>query len=121
MVNDWSIVFYIGARDESPVREFIAGLDDKTRVRIGSAIERLRILNVQAREPLVKHLDGKLYELRIESSTNIYRVLYFFFTSRRIVLLHAFQKKSQKTPAKEIETAIQRMNRYLESEKGVSK
>ena len=118
MQLDWIIFFYIGANGESPVRAFIAGLDDKTRVRIGSSIERLRTLNTQAREPLVKHLEGKLYELRIESSTNIYRVLYFFFTGRRIVLLHAFQKKSQKTPAKEIETALQHMNRYLESVRG---
>ena len=118
MLSDWTIFFYIGANGESPVREFISSLDDKTRVRIGSSIERLRTLNTQAREPLVKHLDGKLYELRIESSTNIYRVMYFFFTGRRIVLLHAFQKKSQKTPAKEIETAMQCMNRYIESAKG---
>ena len=118
MLPDWIIVFYIGANGESPVKEFISSLDDKTRVRIGSSIERLRILNTQAREPLVKPLGGKLYELRIESNTNIYRVMYFFFTGRRIVLLHVFQKKSQKTPAREIETAMQRMNRYNESAKG---
>ena len=118
MAQDWTIVFYIGTNGESTVKEFLFGLDDKTRVRFGSSIERLRALNAQAREPLVKHIDGKLYELRMESNTNIYRIMYFFFTGRQIVLLHAFQKKSQKTPAKEIAIAIQRMNLFIESQKG---
>lgn len=78
----------------------------------------MRALNIYAREPLVKHIGGKLYELRMESNTNIYRILYIFFTGRQIVLLHAFQKKSQKTPTQEIETAVQRMNRFIESQKG---
>jgi len=42
---------------------------------------------------LVRHLEGKLWDLREESSTNIYRLLYFFFTSKKIVFLHGFQKR----------------------------
>lgn len=69
--------------------------------------------NVRAREPLVKHLEGDLWELREESQTNIYRIVYFFFTGRRIVFLHGFQKKSQKTPRKELELAMRRYSDFL--------
>ncbi len=58
--------------------------------------------NVQAREPLARHIADCLWELREESSGNIYRVFYIFCTGRRIVLLHGFQKKSRKTPRREI-------------------
>ncbi len=68
-------------------------------------MEQLRLRNVQAREPLVKKLDDNLWELREESSTNIYRIIYVFFTGRRIVFLHGFQKKTRKTPRREIEQA----------------
>ncbi len=74
--------------------------------------------NVQAREPLVRHLEGKVWELREESQTNIYRLMYFFFTGRRIVFLHGFQKKTQKTPRREIDTALERMKRFIEQEEG---
>jgi phage-related protein len=73
---------------------------------------------VSAREPLVKHLEGKLWELRRSSRGNIYRLLYFFFTGKRIVFVHGFQKKTQKTPRKEIETAVSRMNDYVERKGG---
>ena len=71
-------------------------------------MEQLRLRNVLAREPLVKHLEGPLWELREESQTNIYRIIYVFHTGRRIVFLHGFQKKSQKTPRREIEIAAAR-------------
>jgi len=45
-------------------------------------------------------------------------VIYFFFVGRRIVLLHAFQKKTQKTPRQEIETALARYNRFIQREGG---
>ncbi len=74
--------------------------------------------NILAREPLVKHVQGKLYELRVESQASAYRVLHSTFTGRRIVLLHGFQKKTQKTPSREITVAAKRMRRFIEREGG---
>ncbi len=116
--GDWSIVFYREDGGRSPVREFLDGLDQTAQESLLAGIELLRLRNVQAREPLVRHLEGKLWELRRESRTNIYRVIYFFFVGRRIVLLHGFQKKTQKTPRQEIETARARYNRFIEREGG---
>ena len=101
--NDWAVVFYIDENGHSPVEEFLESLDTKTQVRFDWSIEQLRIRNVRAQEPLVRHLEGKLWELREESGTNIYRILYFFFSGRQIVFLHGFHKKTQKTPRHEIE------------------
>jgi phage-related protein len=114
--NEWSVVFYTLEDDSSPVREFLDGLDKKTKARFAWSIERLRVLNVQAREPLVKHLEDKIWELREESQKNIYRLLYFFFTGRQIVFLHGFQKKTQKTPRREIDAALARYKEFLERE-----
>ena len=103
--NDWSTEFYETPAEQVPVAEFLLGLDAKTRARFRWSMEQLRVRNIRAREPLVKHLEGDLWELREESSTDIYRIIYFFYTGRRIVFLHGFQKKSQKTPRRELEQA----------------
>lgn len=112
----WTTEFYIEPSGRSPVEEFLDSLDLKTRARFGWSMEQLRVRNVQAREPLVRHLEGDLWELREESRTNIYRIAYFFFSGRRIVFLHGFQKKSPKTPGRELEIARRRYADFLERE-----
>ena len=116
--NEWTIVFYIDEQGRSPVREFLEGVDPKTQRRFVWSIEQLRLRNVQVREPLARHLEGKVWELREESNTNIYRLLYFFFAGRRIVFVHGFQKKTQKTPRREIETALKRLDEFTKREGG---
>jgi phage-related protein len=119
--SDWTTEFYLESNGASPVEEFLDSLDLKTRARFRWSMEQLRVRNVQAREPLVRQLEGDLWELREESRTNIYRIIYFFFTGRRIVFVHAFQKKSEKTPPREIELAKRRYGEFLAREKGSDK
>ncbi len=114
----WSLEFFVEERGTSPVEEFLDSLDLRTQARFRWSMEQLRVRNVQAREPLVRHLEGDLWELREESRTNIYRVVYFFFTDRRIVFLHGFQKKSQRTPRRELTIARQRHREFLAREGG---
>ncbi len=111
--TDWATEFYLEDDGTSPVEQFLDRLDLKTRARFQWSMEQLRVRNVQAREPLVRHLEGELWELREESRTNIYRVVYLFFAGRRIVFLHGFQKKTQKTPRQEIEAARRRFHNFL--------
>ena len=61
----------------------------------------------------VRHLDGKLWELRRESNTNIFRLIYAIVPDRKILFLHGFQKKTQKTPRPGLETAQRRLDDYL--------
>ena len=111
--SDWTIVFYLDSNGDSPVEDFVDQLDKKTQARLLWSLEQLRLRNIRAHAPLVRQIDGKLWELREESRTNIYRVFYFFYTGRQIVLLHGFQKKSQKTPRREIVTAQNRLNDFV--------
>ena len=111
--DDWSVVFYVDENGNEFVKEFLTSLDLKTQARFDWSIEQLKVRNITAREPLVRHLEGKIWELREESNTNIYRMLYFFFTGKQIVFVHGFQKKVQKTYRREIETALTRMNRFI--------
>jgi len=66
-------------------------------------------------EKFLKHLTGTkgLYEVRIEYQSNIYRIFCCFDNGNLIVLFNGFQKKTQKTPKKEIETALKLKESYF--------
>ena len=68
-------------------------------------------------ENYLKHLENTdgLYEIRIQVGSNIYRIFCFFDSNNLVVVGHGFQKKSQKTPDKEIERAIKIKNDYYEN------
>ena len=65
--------------------------------------------------PMVGH-EG-LFEIRVEYQSNIYRIFCCFDEGQLVVLFNAFQKKSQKTPRKEIEKAVSLKNEYFQSKK----
>jgi phage-related protein len=62
----------------------------------------------RVREPYVKHLEGPVWEMRMKGRDGIARAAYVTASSRRIVVVHVFAKKTQKTPRREIETALRR-------------
>lgn len=63
----------------------------------------------------LKHLEGTdLYEIRISSGSNIFRIFCFFDDGNLVILLNAFQKKTQKTPKKEIDKALKLKQDYYE-------
>lgn len=62
----------------------------------------------------VKHLDGELWELRVKAPEGIARGIYVTATSRRVVVLHVFAKKSRKTPARALATAKRRMREAMQ-------
>lgn len=66
----------------------------------------------------LKHLEGTdgLYEIRVQAGSDIFRIFCFFDEGRLIVLANGFQKKSQKTPKKEIDKALKIKEEY-ENEK----
>ena len=59
-------------------------------------------------EPHVKHLEGKLCELRLTGRDGIARALYVTAIGRRVVVVRAFVKKTQRTPRAEVELALRR-------------
>ncbi len=59
-------------------------------------------------EPYVKHLEGKLWEMRMKGKDGIARAIYLTAKGERVVVLHAFVKKTQKTPPRALEIARER-------------
>jgi phage-related protein len=62
----------------------------------------------RVREPYVKHLEGALWEMRMKGRSGISRAVYVTAIGKRIIIVHIFTKKTQKTPRNEIETALKR-------------
>ena len=60
------------------------------------------------REPYIKHIEGKIWEMRLKGRDGIARSLYVTATGRRVVVLRTFEKKTEKTPRTEIELALKR-------------
>lgn len=65
-------------------------------------------------EAYLKKIDGAdgLYEIRIQFSSDIFRIFCFFDDGKLIILLNGFQKKTQKTPRREIERALRLKEEY---------
>ena len=62
----------------------------------------------RVREPYVKHLKGPLWEMRLKGMSGIARAIYVTASGMRIVVVHVFVKKTQKTPKKEIAQALKK-------------
>ncbi len=94
--------------------EFYNRQTQKVRERIDWTIGLIEVLNIIP-EKYLKHLTGTdLYEIRVSSGNNIFRIFCFFDKGKLVVLLSGFQKKTQKTPPNEIERAIKLKKQYYE-------
>ena len=102
------IYFYKDRNGNEPVKEYLAELaakkDKDNRIKLNKIRDYMKTLSVygtQAGEPYIKHLDGEIWELRPLRD----RILFVAWVNGSYVLLHQFMKKTQKTPAREIEKA----------------
>ena len=62
----------------------------------------------QMREPHVKHLEGALWEMRMEGRDGIARAIYVTSRGRRVIVVRVFVKKTRQTPRREISLAMER-------------
>ena len=72
---------------------------EKERMKIFKYVDFLRQQKGYVDEPYSKHIKGKIRELRVDFSKNRFRIFYFIFIEKTIILLHAFLKKTEKTLA----------------------
>lgn len=79
------------------------------RVRYTKLVERMKIYGSNLDEPHTKAFGDGLFELRVKGNVGIGRVFYCTVIGKRIVMLHSFIKKTQKTPQKEIAIAMSRL------------
>jgi len=97
---EWQVEFYTDKNGKKPVIEWLKTLDVKIKAKIFRNLTLLEKFGLDVKEPFVKPLENKLYEVRAKDSKGIYRVIYFAHTGKRFMLLHGFVKKTQKTPRK---------------------
>ena len=114
----WKIEFYQSQNGNPVVYDWFLDQEPKVKARFAQIFDLLQDKGISVGMPYVRPIvKTKLYEIRVEQSTNIYRIFYFAYTGRRFILLHGFQKKTQKTPKKEIELAETRRKEFLAQEK----
>lgn len=75
-------------------------------MRIARLIEAKGLTLVH--EPYVKHLEGRLWEMRLKGREGIARAAYVTALGRRVIVVRVFRKKTEKTPRHEIELALRR-------------
>jgi Phage-related protein len=115
----FEVDFYETKQGRQPVKEVLINLRDKAQTSKDARIQYEKILahiralenyGTRMGEPKVKHIDGSLWELRPLS----HRIVFFYWRDNKFILLHHFIKKTQKTPAKEIEQAKSNLKDFLE-------
>jgi len=100
----WSVTFF-NDRVEADIRALPAGFV----ARFIRYAERMELFGPDLGMPHTRSMGGGLFELRIKAAEGIARVFYCTVIDRRIVFLHSFVKKAEKTPPKELEVARRRM------------
>lgn len=108
------IVFYRTTSGSCPVEEFLDTLSSKHARKVTwvmQLVEELEIIPVK----FFKKMTGTddLWEVRVQSGNNIFRILGFLEEDHLVILNHAFQKKTKKTPKKEIAIAETRKKDHL--------
>ena len=107
---EWEIIYYNEA-----LQEKISALPVGIQARYIHLTDRMRIYGANLGMPHTKAMKDGLFELRLKSKEGIGRVFYCTLVEKRIVMLHSFIKKSQKTPSSELKVAILRMREVKEN------
>ncbi len=106
----WTVVFVNRLAEEE-----VAALPEDMNarfLRIGDMISARGLTNIH--EPYLKHLDGKLWEMRMKGRDGIARSIYVTASGERVVILRTLIKKTEATPRREIELAFERLKEWQE-------
>lgn len=110
MVNmTWRVVFYRDDTGTEPVKDFILEQSDGAIGEIIHVFDLLYRFDLSLGLPYVEKVKDKIWSLRIKHASDYYRILYFAFSGKKFVLLHAVKKKSDKLQNRDIDLAIKRL------------
>jgi len=107
---NWEISYY-----SESLQEEILKLPPGIQARYITLTERMMIFGPNLGMPHSRAMGEGLFELRMKSKEGIGRVFYCTLVGQKIVMLHTFVKKTQKTPVKELEIARRRMREVKEN------
>ena len=100
----WTVEFL-----DEDVRDQLTAQPADIRASFRRIVELIGAVGLEkVREPYVRHLEGPLWEMRMKGKDGIARAAYVTAKGRRVVVVHVFTKKTQKTPRRDIETALRR-------------
>lgn len=114
----YEIIFYKDKNGKSEIIDLLDELQEKAETNKNARINREKILSyisalaeygTRIGMPIVRNIDGNLWELRPLKN----RIFFFYWKDNKFVLVHHYMKKSQKTPPKEIEKARKNIKDYL--------
>lgn len=124
MPDGFTIDYVVLPNGRTPAREFIDSLNEEAAAKVDAFIDRLRAYGIRMHGKFVRKLSENIMELRVKHFDRIFRVLYFYQPGMLIVITSGFQKKTEQTPAAELERAerlralwLRYRNRYPESRK----
>lgn len=115
----YKVEFYEDKNGNSEISDYFYELVQKSKTdkdarinknKIFSYIKALEEYGTRLGNPIVKHIEGNLWELRPLKN----RIFFFYWKDNKFVLVHHFIKKTQKTPKKEIEKALSNIKDWLE-------
>lgn len=111
-MTSYEIFYYVDEDGAAPVRDYLLALPEGQRAKVLAFIRFLAEEGHRVRRPFADYLgDGTgLYEIRPKPT----RVIYYYFDRNRIVLLHAFLKRAQAIPGKDLRIALDRKQKCEE-------
>ena len=119
--SEYKVYYYQNSRTKLvPVLEYIRELPVKDRGKVAAYITLLRDCRGWLDEPYSRHIHSGIRELRVEFSRNRHRIFYITVEGKRIILLHAFLKKTPKTPKQEIIRALNNFEDYKINKKFIA-
>ncbi len=112
------VIFYKTSSGRSPIEEFLDTLSSRQAQKAAWVLCLIEELDIVPRQYFQKMVNtDELWEARVKTGSDIFRFLGFFDGSKLIVMAHAFQKKTQKTPLQAIKLAEKRKLDYFERRK----
>lgn len=112
-MKEFELKFYTKSNGDCPVSDFLASLNKVMRFKMMHSMDLLELFGNRPKGDYSKFVEDGIFEVRAQTRTDITRILYFFDANRQIVLTNGFVKKTQKTPASELETAKRYRADYL--------
>jgi len=115
----YEVIFYSNDKGYEPIAEYIINLRNKSntdknaRINFNKIVAYIDLLcekGTRIGEPVTKHLDGEIWELRPLDN----RFLYAYYKDNKFIILHHFTKKTNKTPPREIKQAKRNLDDFIE-------
>lgn len=115
----YTVEFYKDKNGKSEISDYFYELVRKSKTdknakinknKIFSYIKALEVYGTRIGKPIVKHIEGNLWELRPLKN----RIFFFYWKDNKFILVHYFVKKTQNTPKREIEKALLNVKDWIE-------